>query len=359
MEYVSIDHLKPGMKLGEDIYDNSGNLLIAAHSIVSPDLLERIRRLNLKVVVIENEKEAAAEATSSEEVRPDAKGALLISDEDKRIISSLLLNTIKNCDFFGRSLFKNIKNLALKELLQIGGSDRALYVLSELSKINTYTIMHSIRCGLISSLIAEWQELPEEKQIKAFLCGLFSQAGKIAINRELLLKNALLSEAELREVRSYIEKTPEVLAEVDFIDSEVMQGIMQSNERADGSGYPMGLTDKNIHPLAKIVAVANVFDAAINKKSYKGAISLLDIVDELSDDSHTKLSPHATTPLIRAVQSCYPGLRVLLSDGRIGEIVFMNKFDPNRPLVRVGEEILDLSMANHDISIVKMEEVSL
>lgn len=355
MEYVSIEQLNPGMKLGEDIYDNSGNLLISAHSLLSSELLERIKRLNLKVVVIETEVETE---TTEEEVRMEA-AAILISDEDKRIISSLLLNSIKNCNFFGRSLFKNIKNIALKELVEIGGSEKALYILSELSKINSYTIMHSIKCGLISALIAEWQELPEDKQRKAFLCGLFSQAGKIAINRDLILKNGVLTDQELREVRSYIEKTPEVLHDIPFIDEEIMQGIMQSNERADGSGYPKGLTDKDIHPLAKIVAVANVFDAAINKKCYKGAISLLDIVDELSEDSLSKLSPHATTPLICAIQSCYPGLRVLLSDGRIGEIVFMNKFDPNRPLVRVGEDILDLSMANHDISIVKMEEVSL
>lgn len=348
MEYVNIDNLKPGMRLGEDIYDNNGNLMIAAHSMVNTDLLERIRNLKLKVVVVE-----------SEEDMPVPTKAELISEEDRRVISSLLLNTIKNCNFFGRSLFKNVKNLALKELLKIGANDKSLFILSELSKINSYTIMHSIRCGLISSLIAEWQELPAEKQMKAFMCGLFHQSGKIAINRELLLKNGLLSEEELKEVRSYIEKSPEVLEDIDFIDQEVMQGIMQSNERADGSGYPKGLVDKDIHPLAKIVAVANVFDAAINKKCYKGAISLLDIVNELSEDSLTKLSPHATTPLIRAIQSCYPGLRVVLSDGSIGEIVFMNKFDPNRPLVRVGEEILDLSMSHHHISIVKMEEVTL
>lgn len=357
MEYINIAHLKVGMKLGEDIYDNSGNLLISAHTAINADLLHHIKKLNLKVVVVETEEESSFETSTDEATTPEKQAPM--SDEDRRIISSLLVNTIKNCDFFGRSLFKNIKNIALKQLVEIGSSERALFVLSEVSKINSYTIMHSIRCGLISGLIAEWQELPEDKQRKAFLCGLFSQAGKIAIDRELLLKKGVLTEDELKEVRSYIVKSGEVLRDIDFIDEEIMQGILQSNERADGSGYPKGLVDKDIHPLAKIVAVANVFDAAINKKVYKGAISLLDIVDELYEDSLSKLSPYATTPLISAIQSCYPGLRVVLSDGRIGEIVFMNKFDPNRPLVRVGEEILDLSMTDHHISIVKMEEVSL
>ncbi len=337
MKYLDIDNVEAGMFFGEDIYDEGGLLLYSKNTLISEEVLNRIRRIDLDLVMILGEDEI-----------------VIIEDDQKDEIIKILQETISNLKFYGKDYFSDVKDICLNAVEKIKKEDLALRVLYDLKEIDEYSIMHAIRVGVLSAFISAKQDQEEEFISKAFIAGIFHQAGKLKISKDLLLKAEELSEKELNTVRSYINYTDDVLKNIDLIGAEISVGICQSTERLDGSGYPDGIKGNITHPIAKIVAVANVFDAAVNDKCYKKAVSLFKISQELFESSLDKLSPKATTPLIHAVESTYVGTKVELSDGRIGEIIFMNKYDAKKPLVKVNDEIIDLFMGEEKLSIVKM-----
>lgn len=337
MKYVDIDSVKVGMILGEDFYDEAGLLFAAKNTKITLEILSRMKRMNQDLVMIADESEIE-----------------LISEDEKNEIIQTIMETITNATFFGKKHFAPVKLDVLAVINEIVLDDKALAILNDLSKIDDYTIKHSIRVSLLCALISRWQELPEDRFKAAILAGLFHQSGKLGLDKDLLQKQGKLSEEELELVRNYVSQSTKVLDNSEFISSDVLMGILHSTEMCDGSGYPDGIGKSIIHPIAKIVAVANIFDAAINDKCYKKAISPFQIASELFEASLDKLSPKATTPLIKAIESCYLGMNVELSDGRVGEIVFTNKFDPKRPLVKVDGEVIDLARDYKDVSIVRM-----
>lgn len=336
MKYMDIQNVSTGMILGEDIHDDNGIMLYTKNTLIDKDILLKIKQLGIELVLIEDE-----------------KTALKYILEERNKIIELVYDTISNLYFYNKDYYSIIKTSSLVSFEKVLVEDKSIDILSGLYKIDEYSFFHAVRTAMLSALISKWQELEDDMVEKCFFAGLFHQAGKIKIERNMLIKREPLTNEELKTVKKYINYSEEVLDGLSFIDSDVMLGIVQSMERIDGSGYPEGFQGVAIHPIAKIVAVANIFDAATSDKCYKKAISLFDISDFLFEESLEKLSPKSTAPLIKAIESTYMGTKVELSNGKIGEIIFINKFDSRKPLVKIDNEIIDLSKQKNKIDIVK------
>ena len=133
----------------------------------------------------------------------------------------------------------------------------------------------------------------------------------------------------------------------------------QHHERLDGSGYPRGLKGDEIHPYAKIIAVADVFDALTSNRVYRDAMLPHEALEILYAGSGTLFDANVIQAFRRSV-AIYPnGMVVVLSDGRRGIVEKQNKGLTHRPFLRIiaekGEELaqpysLDLSV-NLDVVI--------
>lgn len=350
MRYININDAKQTFILEEDIFDKNGLLLVSKGSALTEDIIQKIKTADFNIVAV-SEASGSEEAVSKEEAPQESEA---MSADDKSFMVNILKVTVTNIKLLGKDYFSPVKPLALECVNEIAQYEEAVSLLYKLSKIDAYTINHSIRVGLLSALISHWEESPKERIKKSFLAGLFSQVGKLGVPKSLILKTDPLSEDELKVIKSYTLYSDEFLKDLPFIDDEISAAILQSTEKLNGSGYPMGLRGTQISYLAQIVGVSNIFDAAINNKSYRSAISPFKIAAELFDDSIEQLSPKATIPLVKAIQSCFIGMKVELSNGETGEVVYMNKIDPTRPMVKVNDTIYDLSMGKEKLSITRM-----
>ncbi len=340
MKYIDISNAKVGLVLAEDIFDNSGSLLAKSETVITEENLRMFQNAEIAILAVEEE------ATQED---PYA-----ISDKDKDKVMNLIVGQVTNAKLLGKDYFASIKGIALETISEVLIEDPALYILNQVYNIDSYTINHSIRVALISALIADWQKLDNKMIEKALVAGLFSQVGKLDIPKDVLLKTEPLNEEELTLIKNYTSYSDKYLDILPFIDQEIRLAIMQSTERMDGTGLPNGLKNEQISHLARIVGVANIFDAAVNDKCYKEAISPFQIATELFEESIEHLSPKATMPLIKTIEKSFLGMKVELSNGEIGEVVFMNKLDSKRPLVKVGDTIYDLSMGKEKLTITKM-----
>ena len=136
-------------------------------------------------------------------------------------------------------------------------------------------IGHAESTAALCGALAEFIGLGEAEVRKAFLTGYLHDIGKRAVPEHLLNYDGPLSdlpEADQRWVRSHVEAAPAVLKELKIpAPADVVAAIAQHHENFDGTGYPKGLKGKEICLLARIVRVAEAYDALTSWRPYREA----------------------------------------------------------------------------------------
>jgi HD-GYP domain-containing protein (c-di-GMP phosphodiesterase class II) len=149
-----------------------------------------------------------------------------------------------------------------------------------------WTKGHSERVMEISATIARELGLTDELIEKVRLCGLLHDIGKIGIIEALLEKPEQLSEDEFPPMRLHPEKGVAILAPIEQLH-DMLPGILYHHERMDGTGYPEGLQGSLIPLEARIIAVADSFDAMVSDRPYKAALTPHQAIRELEREAGT------------------------------------------------------------------------
>ncbi len=134
-----------------------------------------------------------------------------------------------------------------------------------------YTRGHSIRVAKYSRMIAERCGKPEEMCRQVYLAGLLHDIGKIAIPEEIIHKSGKLTKEEFDEIKTHPEKGAKILEKMKSLPY-LQVGALHHHERYDGTGYPSGLKGEEIPEIARIIAVADAYDAMSSHRSYRRAL---------------------------------------------------------------------------------------
>jgi HD-GYP domain-containing protein (c-di-GMP phosphodiesterase class II) len=137
---------------------------------------------------------------------------------------------------------------------------------------DAYTRGHSQRVGRYAHEIARQLQLPDEEGEQLYLTGLLHDVGKIGVPDQVLLKPGRLSPEEFELIKQHPEighRILEPIAELSF----ALPGVLHHHERIDGQGYPHGLSGNQIPLMARILAVADAFDAMTSSRTYRAAMS--------------------------------------------------------------------------------------
>ncbi len=146
-----------------------------------------------------------------------------------------------------------------------------------------YTQGHSERVARLAFDLAELMQLSDAACQEIYLAGILHDIGKIGIPDAVLLKNGSLSDEEFRVIQRHPEigyRIVERLGHLQF----VLPGILHHHERWDGRGYPHGLAGQSIPLMARILAVADAFDAMTSSRPYRNAMPLSRAYDIISSD---------------------------------------------------------------------------
>lgn len=155
---------------------------------------------------------------------------------------------------------------------------------------DTYTRGHSDRVSEYSVLIGEKVGLSEE-QIKILrIGGLFHDIGKIGIPDRILLKTDKLTDEEYSEIKNHPSIGAHILGAA-TIFKDIIPIVKHHHEKYDGRGYPAGLKGEEIPYLARITAIADTFDAMTSKRSYRNALDLQIVKDEIDKCKGTQFDP--------------------------------------------------------------------
>lgn len=163
---------------------------------------------------------------------------------------------------------------------------------------DVYTSGHSQRVTEISVAIAKELGLPKESIEKIRLAGLVHDIGKIGVRELVLNKPGSLSEEEYEHVRLHSE-TGEHILEPLVGDKEILKAVRHHHERYDGAGYPDGLKGERIPLLARIIAVADTFDAMTSERPYRKALTKEAACAEVERCRGTQFDPEAADAFLK------------------------------------------------------------
>ncbi|MCC3358411.1 HD-GYP domain-containing protein [Bacillus sp. REN16] len=214
----------------------------------------------------------------------------------------------------------------------------------QLQSADDYTYRHNIGVGVIATLIGKWLSLPEDDLAELTIAATLHDIGKTKIPSEILNKPGKLTKAEYEIVKKHTIYGYEILKNTDGISHKISVVALQHHEREDGKGYPFGLKGSKISYYSKIVAVADVFHAMSSNRVYHDATPFYQVIKQMNDDLFGKLDPTILVPFLQQIMNALIGHHVLLTDGQIGRIKYINPYDLLSPLVEVSNTIIDLSV---------------
>ena len=177
----------------------------------------------------------------------------------------------------------------LEYVLKLLGKKRcgetSFKLMHEVYNLDYDTFVHSLNVALISHEIAVWAGLPKEEQELATMCGLLHDIGKLQIDSAILKKPGLLTAEERACIQEHPIRGFELLLKSPTSDVHVRNAVLMHHERWDGSGYPYGLKGEQIDKYARIVAIADVYDAMTADRVYRAAIDPQKVLQKMSRDS--------------------------------------------------------------------------
>ena len=167
-----------------------------------------------------------------------------------------------------------------------------------------YTRGHSDRVAEYSVLIGEKLGLSEEDLRTLRIGGLFHDIGKIGIPDSILLKESKLTDDEYSQIKNHPTIGAHILQNA-TIFQDILPIVKHHHERYDGNGYPSRLKGEEIPYFARIAAVADTFDAMTSKRTYRNAIPLEEVKEEIKRCEGTQFDPNIAETFLEILNTQY------------------------------------------------------
>lgn len=339
MAKLKITQVVTGMILAEDVYDAEGLLLVANGTKLLDIHIDFIKRKRVSEVYI---KDLVMEQNLVFETeRPYAKSIKELEQQYKETIESF--KKIYQAFKLGRvPVAQEIEDIIEPMYDAIIHDESFAHKMWQIQTNDEYTFDHSVRVSMVSGLLAKWCKFSENQIKEAALAGFLHDVGKCNIPDQILNKPGMLDDDEFKVMKTHAILGYLLVKEMHNLSPNVQLGVLQHHERMDGSGYPHGIKSPEISDIAKVIAVADVYCAMTQERVYKKAMHPFEVMSFILEKCSDSLDFSISKTFLSKIAHFYIGHQVLMSNGKIGEVIMTYKDDPSRPLVRIEDQYIDL-----------------
>ena len=348
MEVVAAAALQDGQILAEDIIVG-GNVAIKKGTKVDRIIRQKIEAFKIMGVAVLEPSDLAE--TYYEKVR--------LSKEFKKFQETYNANLVAykvavDSFIYNKVPFRlpELKELAIK-LCPDNLLGKTLFACINLIVPNesSMSFAHGLNVALICRIMARWFNLNEKDADTLVYAGFLYDIGKFLLPQDIIWKPDKLSKMEFDLIKTHAFHGYYLLKKSFGIDEHILNAVLQHHERADGSGYPQGLKSDETDPFAKMVAIADVYEAMTAPRTYREPMCPYKAIQIIENESLQKYDTYYVTTFLTHIVDELIGNRVRLSNSMEGEVIMNNRNDLARPVVKCGDQIIDLSQ-NRSISIV-------
>lgn len=330
MRFVPVEEIQPGMVVMKNIYDENGRKLLGRNKKMTAPIISRMHYLGYTGIYICDRYSEYEELSE------------IINEEER--MKTLLALKEKNLDqiiFFSNKIVDDLLDL----------NDIQLDI-NTLRHYHLTTYEHSLNVAIAAVTCGIGMGLSNKQLKELALSAMFHDIGKECIPREILDKPGPLTPAERQIINCHPEFGYEMLKTRDEFPSTVRVSVLQHHENDDGTGYPRGLSHENIYLYARIIHVADVFDALLSKRAYKDEYSALETIEYLMANCDRMFNYQVVSTFINYI-TVYPvGICVTLSTGQKVHVIKNRGEYPLRPVVMTEDgTIMDLALDHNYLNI--------
>ena len=233
-----------------------------------------------------------------------------------------------------------------------GCVEDSLYVIKCINDIKTkdeYTYYHCVNVAFYSMLIAKWLNLSKEAINEVIQAGLLHDLGKVLIPDEILNKKGGLTEEEFNIIKEHSVIGFNYVKDLKEISELTKEAVLSHHERMDGSGYPSALIGNQINLYARIIGIADVYDAMTQDRVYKKGVTLFEAFKLFQSWGIGIFDIEIVNVFLKNMAINYTGSNVIFDNGESGKIVYVPPYDITRPIILNGSLFIDLSLSNKRI----------
>lgn len=346
---IGINDAAPGMLVAENVYNTVNQLIVPKDAVLTDKAIARMRFHSiLSLRIFEGEdaplpiiEPKAVERSYYEKLRETDEFIAYNKNFDETVshMESELKKLLNNQDADTASLIGNIRSLhgSCRNGIQL------FDLLHCMRNYNDSTFAHSLNVALICAVEGTWLGLSDTDIDLLIQCGIYHDVGKLMISNDILNKPSALTSEEYKVIKSHAMQGYNMLHDKP-LDTRVKMCAMMHHERCDGSGYPLGIKADQIEPFAKILMIADVYEAMTSPRSYRKPKCPFDVIRSFETEGLALYDPKYLLTFMENITQSYLGTKVRLNNGTVGTIIYINKLCYSRPMIQISEsEYLDLS----------------
>jgi putative nucleotidyltransferase with HDIG domain len=319
--------------------DQDGGLLITSENQV-----KSLRQTGLSMVTIDTDKgndlPEDVKPLTDPSRRPPPEGRLVHYDEEierAKEIRSETTDTLKTSledVASGKEMdVEKIQDAGTVISESILRNVDAMVSLTRLKKHDPYTAMHSMNVCTLVTAMAMQDGVDSGDLPMITTAALLHDVGKTRVPLEILNKPGRFEPHELQEMRKHATHSGDIMEETGGFSPEAIAIATQHHEMIDGSGYPLGLKENEVHRFARLTAVADVYDALTAKRVYKPAMPMYQALLRIHKNKGTEFEEHAVDLFVKTL-GLYPvGSLVELNNKERGVVYEPNPNDSRKPTV--------------------------
>lgn len=324
MRKIDIQDAKPGMILAKEIISYAGIILLTPGIILTQDYLTKLLDLQISSVFIEDPLYEGIAA--KEYISPELQQHALV----------VLNKTMKDLHNKGTFTIRSIAKLATDLVEEVIAGPQVAMSLAGIFSHDTSTFTHSLNCAIYSILLGRFSDLSIAKLKELASGALLHDVGKNEISSQLLNKPGKLNAAEFELIKNHAQWGFEKLrTQRGELSSLIAHMAWQHHERIDGLGYPRGLQGESILYQARIVAIADVYEALTADRPYRPALNSRQAFEIMQAELGNHLDAQLGQCFLTKIAFYSPGTTVILSTRQTALIVSIPPDHPNRPVIRI------------------------
>lgn len=325
MGLIKTSLLQPGMIVGETVLSSMGEVLLEKGVVLTPAYIKKLLKtgvqsifvadgflsgINLKEIITKETRIAATEQVKKILLQTKESGKLVIEP-------STLYGTVSD---FTDTLLGN-KSLMIN--------------LVDLRSQDDYTFAHSVNVCVLALMTGITLGYPKERLMVLGVGALLHDLGKVRIPDAILNKPSNLTPEEYIVMQKHTIFGFELIMQSQELSEEHALIALQHHESYDGTGYPMGVKDKDFHELAQVVAIADKFDALTANRVYRKAYPAHEAYEMCAASGNYWFKDHIVKAFLHNIAAYPPGTLVELSNKQIAVVLDTPKGLSRFPRVRI------------------------
>jgi HD-GYP domain-containing protein (c-di-GMP phosphodiesterase class II) len=323
MRRMLTKNLVPGMKLANPIYTSDGMVLLGKGVELKAHYIERLIQDEIMSVFIEDDISQGIEVQDviSDPVRVEAIAAIKDITADLKV---------------GKPADSHLAKLQINAIVdELSRSKDIVVNLVDIRGKSNYIFYHMVNVAVLSILTGISLGYDELRLRDLGVGALMHDVGMLRINEKVYNKPASLSAEEYEQVKQHAQHGFAMVRDMDNMNVLCAHIAFQHHERYDGKGYPRKLAGTDIHEYARIVAIANVYDAMVSDRPHRPAMLPGQAVEYLLAMAGTQFDPDLVRAFVEHIAIFPVGCVVELSTKEKAIVLFVGRHDKTRPVIRI------------------------